>query len=87
MNVDVSEVRRNRNRTRTGTSKLNIGKLGMSGKLGECTELVVCSLMGRPSVNLQGAKLNMAVFFWYLVISYLYSVRYCTLDKSLFTRY
>ena len=35
VNVDVSEVRRNRNRTRTGTGKLTMGKLGMSGKLGE----------------------------------------------------
>ena len=35
VNVDVSEVRRNRNRSRAGTTKLSMPKLGMGSKLGK----------------------------------------------------
>ena len=35
VNVDVSEVRRNRTQSRGGLGKLNMGKLGMSTKLGK----------------------------------------------------
>ncbi len=44
MNVDVSEVRRNRTQSRGGLGKLNMGKLGMSTKLGkrEISTLGLC---------------------------------------------
>ena len=38
-------------------------------------------------VQVQGDQLNMVVFFWHLVKGDLSSIRYRTLDKSLFTRY